>query len=45
MQDITQLPEINLDSYLTKLKDKPLDEEILKYKTNRLMSIGFCNEK
>ena len=45
MQDISKLPEIDLDHYLQKLKDKPIDEEELRYKAHRLFSIGYCNEK
>lgn len=43
MQDISKLPEIDLDHYLLELKNKPLDERTLKHKVDRLFSISVCN--
>ena len=44
MQDISKVPDIDLDAYLVALKDKPLDERIFKYKIDRLFSISIHNE-
>lgn len=43
MEDISLLPAVDFKALAAKLKDKPLDEQALKHKVDRIVSINYYN--